>query len=111
MAMQPSAGDEISAEGRLPPTPKTEGHHPRVRQRITTWLLVILALQIVAAVVLVFYPWEGSPQGQATTTTTPMKERLDALKDLLAITFGPSVTLLGSAIGFYFGERTTRPSD
>lgn len=60
--------------------------------RITGWLLVFLGLQIGAAMLFVFWPW-------------PDKERLDALKDLLTVTLGPTVALLGSAIGFYFGRR------
>jgi hypothetical protein len=53
---------------------------------------VFLGLQIGAAMLFVFWPW-------------PDKERLDALKDLLTVTLGPTVALLGSAIGFYFGRR------
>lgn len=60
---------------------------------IAKWLVTILAFVVCAGVLLYVF---NALNGADSST----------LKDLLAIIFGPVVTLVGSATGFYFGERS-----
>jgi hypothetical protein len=123
MTIPPNAGgaggEELPVES-LDPRPKTPKHNPQVvRSWIATWLLALLAVQIGASLIFVFVyvyaSWHSgtghldsaTPSG-ASEHTPPheaLKDQLDALKDILTVTFGPTVTLLGSVIGFFFGER------
>jgi hypothetical protein len=106
MATQPSTDETPSAHGikietvdllDLGDRPHRGGpeHPPRVRRAVTVWLIGLFGFQILAALGFAFIPW----------SQPDMKEHLDTLKDVLTITFGPTVTLLGSAIGFYFGRE------
>lgn len=80
----------------LGPPPRAGRDLPSVRRTMTNALLFLLGVQIITGIVFVFWHWEN---------TQDMKDHLDTLKDILTITFGPTVTLLGSAIGFYFGRQ------
>ena len=81
----------------VPPlvSPIVGGEHTPARRGITNTLLLAFGIQILAAVVFIFWPWGKDA----------LPQHLDALKDILTVTFGPTVTLLGSAMGFYFGRR------
>ena len=109
MAISPP--EEIRVEGPLYPRagllqrsvrPTTARHGP-VRGFITTCLLLFFGAQIAAALVFVFWRWD-----QTGTTVDIFDKRFGAIKDMLALTLAPTVSLLGSAIGFYFGERSAR---
>ena len=130
MAIPPNAGgaggEELPPVETLYPPPETSKHNPQVvRSWIATWLLALLAAQIGASLLFVFVyvyvSWHTGGTGHLDTASpggasehTPpheaLKDQLDALKDILTVTFGPTVTLLGSVIGFFFGERVTRGS-
>jgi hypothetical protein len=60
----------------------------RTRKLLALFLLGILAIEILAALVAVFF---------ATTVTT-------AMKDMLGLLFTPTIALVGAATGFYFGQ-------
>ena len=67
----------------------------RARQMIAIWLLVILLIIIAAAFFALIWVFVCSPASG--------KDNFDHLAVLLNIVFGPVVTLVGSATGFYFG--------
>lgn len=90
-------GDEADYEGDIRGlAPPHRGGIWLIRQWVTLWLLAFVGIQILVCMGFVFWHW---------ATKDDMADRLNALKDLLTITFGPSVTLLGSAVGFYFGGQ------
>jgi hypothetical protein len=90
-------GDEAYYEGDiLGLVPPRRGGIWVARYRVTGWLLAFVGIQILVCMGFVFWRWASKDD---------MADHLNALKDLLTITFGPSVTLLGSAIGFYFGRH------
>jgi hypothetical protein len=90
---------------RLPETVAAEPYNPdrardKTRQNIAYALIAILAGTIVMTMVLTW--WLISPADPAGNA-----ERLVRVVNII---FGPIVTLVGSATGFYFGAQTaSRP--
>ena len=96
---QPPADEETTIRGEIGDLGGGPQLSPGLwfaRYRVTTWLLIFVGFQILVCMGFVFWHWSDKED---------MTEHLNALKDLMTITFGPSVTLLGSAIGFYFGRQ------
>jgi hypothetical protein len=95
MSQRPGGGADY--EGEIPDlTSPRRGGIWFVRYWVTIWLLALVGIQILVCLGFVFWHW---------ATKDDMTDRLNALKDLLTITFGPSIALLSSAIGFYFGRQ------
>lgn len=64
------------------------------REGMRGWLAVLLVLLVVGEVVGSFY------------IAVNYSDVFESIKDLLGIVFGASTTLLGTVIGFYFGEKS-----
>jgi hypothetical protein len=97
--MPQPAAEEGTIQGdisSLGPRPRLGRGIWLARYWVTGSLLAFFGIQIFVCMVFVFWPWANKED---------MTEHLNTLKDLLTITFGPSITLLGSAIGFYFGRQ------
>ena len=71
------------------------------RRNIAYWLLGLLSGIIVLAFLLLLWAL-ASGQGHA-------KENFEYISGLLNIVFGPVATLVGSAVGFYFGAQSAKP--
>lgn len=67
------------------------------RQTITLWLIGLLCAIVVLAFVALF------ASGVAVGFTGPTF--FDGLKKILDVLVGPVITLLASAVGFYFGSK------
>ena len=64
------------------------------RGRIAYWLLALVSLVVVYGM----YRWGAYPY-------TDSSKLVSDLKELAAVFFNPLTTLLGTAIGFYFGSQ------
>jgi hypothetical protein len=72
------------------PAPQRE----RMRGILALLLLILVAVEVALAFLLAYL---GKP--------------VEPLRDVLSLIFGATTTLLGSALGFYFGERSGRRSE
>lgn len=70
-----------------------EAELDRTRKILALVLLGILAIEVVAALMAVFF---------AATVTA-------AMKDMLGLVFTPTIALVGAATGFYFGQTRSTP--
>ena len=68
----------------------------RTREVIAVWLLGLLCVVVGLAFTAYFLDYDA----------VPPDKRFNNLKSLLDVLIGPIITLLSSAIGFYFGSRT-----
>ncbi|AIF48137.1 hypothetical protein [Dyella japonica] len=75
-----------------------EESHNRTREIIALWLVGLLCSIVALAFVGLFFVERAIDQKQA----------FENLKAVLDVLVGPIVTLLSSAIGFYFGSRTAQ---
>ena len=75
-----------------------EESHNRTREIIALWLVGLLCSIVALAFVGLFFVERASDQ----------KLAFENLKAVLDVLVGPIVTLLSSAIGFYFGSRTAQ---
>ena len=86
-------------------TPVTEGAVERRRDNfrsiITIMLLSIFAIEVVSSLALPFF-FKVTPTGELPVGV------VNLVKDSLTLVFGPTVALVGSATGFYFGTRSDR---
>lgn len=64
------------------------------REGMRGWLAMLLVLLVVGEIVGSFYIAVQHP------------EVFENIKELLGIVFGASTTLLGTVVGFYFGEKS-----
>lgn len=75
-------------EPALPPDDRPLPHlQEAARRRLAYYLVTILAAEI--AVSIIFLWWHS--------------DQIDALQRWMTVVFGPTVALVGSAAGFYFG--------
>src|SRR5262245_57042132 len=74
--------------GRYDPEPQRE----IIRGKIALWLLGMLAGVLLLAFISMWF-----------------KMDTDALRTVLTIIFGPLVTLVSAATGFYYGSRSSAP--
>jgi hypothetical protein len=81
------AGDEVGVPTG-PVSVDIELRREGTRERIALILLAILAGEVLFALL------------------SQMGPRPAPMKDMMAIIFGPTVALVGSALGFYYGTRT-----
>ncbi len=70
-----------------------------MREIIAVWLVGLLCAVVALAFVALFL----DPEGDA------LDKRFQHLKALLDVVLGPVVTLVSSAIGFYFGTQVAQP--
>ena len=68
----------------------------RTREVIAVWLLGLLCVVVGLAFTAYFLDYDA----------VPPEKRFANLKSLLDVLIGPIITLLSSAIGFYFGSRS-----
>ena len=76
----------------------TEAAQGRTREIIAVWLLGLLCAIVGLAFTGYFLTLDG----------TDVQKRFENLKALLDVLVGPIITLLSSAIGFYFGSRSAQ---
>lgn len=77
-------------EGPIPPaTVPVEHRQETARQWIAFALLFILFGEVLFAAIASFFI------------------HIDIIKEVMVIVFGPTAALVGSAIGFYFGQKST----
>lgn len=70
----------------------------RTREIIAVWLLGLLCVVVGLAFTAYFLDYDS----------VPAEKRFANLKTLLDVLVGPIITLLSSAIGFYFGSRSAQ---
>lgn len=70
----------------------------RTREVIAVWLLGLFCVVVGLAFTAYFLDYDA----------VPAEKRFGNLKTLLDVLVGPIITLLSSAIGFYFGSRTAQ---
>ena len=92
--------DELSGIGKPSQAEKEQHAQGKTRELIAVWLLGLLCAVVALAFTAYFVDHD----------TTDPKERFAQLKTLLDVLVGPIITLLSSAIGFYFGSRTAQVS-
>ena len=63
------------------------------RTLLAFFLVLIFAIEIILALVVIYFPGP----------TVNNVDNIGRIKDILSVVFGPTVALVGSAIGFYFG--------
>jgi hypothetical protein len=87
----------------LKPEPYNEAKDQnQARRTIAYWLLGIMSLVVVLAFILLFTILAAS--------TTSTSNRVEHLITLMNVLFGPIITLVGSATGFYFGAQSAKPT-
>jgi hypothetical protein len=84
----PTVEPSIPEGGRFDPEPQRE----RIRGYVALGLLGMLALVLVLAFISMWCRME-----------------LEVLRTVLTIIFGPLVTLVSAATGFYYGSRSSSP--
>ena len=99
------AGAPLSVPNKLPPSFAVEKYDPvrsidHARKYIAYALIAILAVVIVF--VLSAVVWMLGHE-------SPDRAKYDYLVGVVNIVFGPIVTLVGSATGFYFGSQNRSP--
>jgi hypothetical protein len=90
-----TATEQASAEPPSRPTTKLVEAEDLVRARIAYWLLALLTFVVVFACGFLLLRGWGKISGSE-----------DELSKLLNQVFGPLITLVSSATGFYYGART-----
>lgn len=90
--------EEVVSIGRETNDQREQREQGRTREIIAVWLLGLLC--VVVALVFTAYFLD--------LDDTEPKQRFVNLKALLDVLFGPIVTLLSSAVGFYFGSRAAQ---
>ena len=76
------------------------------RRTIAFWLLALLILTVIAAMIAVsIVNSQPLDSGTANIQASDAKADAERLVTVLNIVFGPVVTLLGTATGFYFGQQ------
>lgn len=92
--------DELTPSGSETSEQREQRSQGKTREIITVWLLGLLCVVVGLAFTAYFLDADG----------VDAKERFAQLKTLLDVLVGPIITLLSSAIGFYFGSRTAQAS-
>jgi hypothetical protein len=102
--LRKGAGSDASTETDDRATENTKSYAPReraqdtTRQIITLWLIGLFCVLIALSFVALFIIGLKSPGGFDDSFFAKLKTLLDVL-------LGPVITLLSSAIGFYFGYQ------
>ncbi|MGC2415637.1 MAG: hypothetical protein WA459_23435 [Stellaceae bacterium] len=83
-------GADVGAPDAGPGERSIEQRREDVRQRIAVILVVILGIEVIGAMAAIFLCRGNMPE----------------LKDILTLILGPTVALVGSVTGFYFGTHS-----
>jgi hypothetical protein len=124
----PSKKDPLIAAGTLPQTaliidPSTisssnsldQGTRrlEKTREKLATWLIVIFAITIsVSFVVLpllvlsVYFSFKPGNNNQNSTLDKELVIVVNPIKEFMVLVLTIESTLLGAALGFYFGEKS-----
>lgn len=92
--------DEVTPSGSETSEQREQRSQGKTREIIAVWLLGLLCAVVGLAFAAYFLQSDG----------VEPKERFTQLKTLLDVLVGPIITLLSSAVGFYFGSRTAQAS-
>jgi hypothetical protein len=96
------------------PAPTEEKYDPGkanddARRNIAYALLALLILTVIFGLIAIsFVNGQDVDSGNATARALDSKADAERLVTVLNIVFGPIVTLLGTATGFYFGSQAKR---
>jgi hypothetical protein len=82
---------------------KPENPTDKARKNIAYWLLGILTGIVIASFLLLLWALRS---GQGS-----IDDNFKNISGLLNIIYGPVVTLVGSAVGFYFGAKSNQPEE
>jgi hypothetical protein len=91
---EPSISLDIDAPAQPPEVQPLPHLQEAARRRLAYYLVTILAVEVLASIA---YLWCHSDQ-------------IEALKGWMTIVFGPTIALVGSAAGFYFGTAKVEQS-
>jgi heme/copper-type cytochrome/quinol oxidase subunit 2 len=85
----------------------------KTREKLATWLIVIFAITIsVSFVVLpllvlsVYFSFKPGNNNQNSTLDKELVIVVNPIKEFMVLVLTIESTLLGAALGFYFGERS-----
>jgi hypothetical protein len=96
--VRPTDGPIVEAPDRGPSTRSIPHLQEGARRGLTFFLVGILAVEILFALTATWLP------SLVGISNMP----LDTLKEIMTIVFGPTIALVGSAAGFYFGNRPSQ---
>jgi heme/copper-type cytochrome/quinol oxidase subunit 2 len=85
----------------------------KTREKLATWLIVIFAITIsVSFVVLpllvlsVYFSFKPGNNNQNSTLDKELVIVVNPIKEFMVLVLTIESTLLGAALGFYFGEKS-----